>query len=380
MTGKIGNRWGMALYCVFSLFASTRWLGYDELWSSKENVRLRMSSGNFGNNFEKKNAPRWCETDVVMTALEQKNDNGLVKEFPRMFRQLCSDLALANHRMHEMRVVNRLNEAVIRGYKLLYRGRRSGLEGVVRFAVETFPQTVRAEWRLFWLSNAFFWVPFFAMFFSVWADVTWVQSVMGQDGMSSMEQMYGGDSQSQVVHLRSEFGSNFMMFAHYIQNNVGIDFQLFAGGVLAGLGTIFFLVANGVMIGAAAGYVQYACNPTSFWTFVSGHSSFELLGMCVVGMAGLRMGLGILNPGRLPRTRALRESTAKALPLLYGGAVMTALAAVVEGFWSAQDLPHNLKYGVGIFFWVLHVVYFLYVGRAGVRHTARNRVSEEVRG
>lgn len=343
-------------------------------------VRSSMSSENFGNNFEKKNAPRWCETDVVMTALEKKQESGLVKHFPRMFRQLCADLALANHRMYETRVVHRLNEAVIRGYKLLYRGRRSGIESVVRFAVQTFPQTVRAEWRLFWLSNAFFWVPFFAMFFSVWADSTWVQSVMGQEGMSSMEQMYGGDSQSQVVHLRSEFGSNFMMFAHYIQNNVGIDFQLFAGGILAGLGTIFFLVANGVMIGAAAGYVQYACNPTSFWTFVSGHSSFELLGMCVVGMAGLRMGLGILKPGRLPRTRALRESTAKALPLLYGGAVMTALAAVVEGFWSAQELPHNLKYGVGIFFWLLHALYFLFVGRGYGKSVMTDSAQKEVRG
>ena len=352
------------------------WIGEAALLLGRSN----MSSGNFGNNFEKKNAPRWCETDVVMTAFEKKHDSAQVKNFPKMFRQLCADLALANHRMYETRVVNRLNDAVIRGYKLLYRGRRSGLESIVRFAVQTFPQTIRKEWRLFWLSNAFFWLPFFAMFVSVWADVAWVQSVIGQDGMSSMEQMYDGDSQSQVLHLRSEFGSNFMMFAHYIQNNVGIDFQLFAGGVLAGLGTIFFLVANGVMIGAAAGYVQYACNPTSFWTFVSGHSSFELLGMCVVGMAGLRMGLGILKPGRLPRARALRESTAKALPLLYGGAVMTALAAVVEGFWSAQDLPHNLKYGVGIFFWVLHAVYFLYAGRSGRSHGDRHQSSEEVLG
>lgn len=319
--------------------------------------------------FEKKNAPRWCEMDVLMTAVEKKQRDVDVRLLPRLFRQVCADLALAQHRMYGQRLVHHLNDRVIRGYKLLYRGRSAGLETCVRFAIATFPQAIRREWRLFWLSNALFWVPFFAMMASVHWDVTWVQSVLGQDGMASMDQMYGGDGASQISHLRSQFGSNFMMFAHYIHNNVGIDFRLFAGGILAGLGTIFFLLANGVMIGAAAGYVQYACNPTSFWTFVSGHSSFELLGMCVVGMAGMRMGLGLVKPGRLPRNRALRESTIKAMPLLFGGAIMTALAAVVEGFWSARELPDALKYGVGIAFWVLHIIYFLFAGR-GMKEAA----------
>ena len=180
--------------------------------------------------------------------------------------------------------------------------------------------------------------------------------------MAGMEQMYGGQ-EDQIHHLREKFGSNFMMFGHYIRNNVGIDFQIFAGGILACIGTIFFLIYNGVHIGASAGYVHYACNPESFWTFVAGHSSYELLGMVVAGMAGMRLGLGILKPGRLPRGRALAEAGKRALPLLYGAAVMTGLAAVVEGFWSAQAMPAGVKYGVGIAGWALHVVYFLAMGR-----------------
>jgi uncharacterized membrane protein SpoIIM required for sporulation len=313
--------------------------------------------------FEKKNAPRWGEMDTLMSAAERKQRDVDVRSLPRLFRQVCADLALAQYRMYGDGLVRHLNERVIRGYKLMYRGRSVGLEKCVVFLLVTFPQAIRREWRLFWLSNALFWVPFFAMMASVHFDITWAQSVLGQDGMASMERMYGGDSSSQIAHLRSEFGSNFLMFAHYIENNVGIDFRLFAGGILAGLGTIFFLLVNGVMIGASAGYANYACNPTSFWTFVSGHSSFELLGMCVVGMAGMRMGLGMLKPGRLPRSRALREATIQAMPLLFGGALMTALAAVVEGFWSARELPNGLKYGVGIAFWILHAVYFLGAGR-----------------
>jgi uncharacterized membrane protein SpoIIM required for sporulation len=177
-----------------------------------------------------------------------------------------------------------------------------------------------------------------------------------------MEQMYGGKEQ-QLSHLRSEYGSNFMMFCFYIYNNVAIDFRIFAGGMAAGLGTLFFLLFNGVYLGAAAGYVNHACNPESFWTFVAGHSSFELLGMVISGMAGMRLGLAILRPGRLPRVRALAEAAKQALPLIYGAALLTTLAAVVEGFWSAQLLPSALKYTVGGIFWVLHIAYFCMAGR-----------------
>ena len=154
-----------------------------------------------------------------------------------------------------------------------------------------------------------------------------------------------------------------MMFAHYINNNVGIDFRLFAGGIFFGIGTIFFLVYNGLYFGAVVGYVDYAGEPELLWRFVAGHSSFELLGMLVVGMAGLKMGFSLLAPGQLSRGAALTRAGRDGLPLLIGGACMTALAAVVEGFWSAEPFPTNVKYAVGIAFWVLHGLYFVFVGR-----------------
>ena len=158
-----------------------------------------------------------------------------------------------------------------------------------------------------------------------------------------------------------------MMFCFYIYNNVAIDFRIFAGGMAGGLGTLFFLLFNGLQLGAAAGYVDHACNPESFWTFVAGHSSFELLGMIVAGMAGMRLGLAILRPGRLPRVRALMEASKEALPLIYGAALLTTLAALVEGFWSAQPLPSAVKYSVGIAGWIAHILYFSLAGRRAGR-------------
>lgn len=312
--------------------------------------------------FEHQNAERWAEYERLVDSVEGGKPTPHAEQLPRRFRELCLDLSLAESRMYGSRITERLNALVIRGYELIYRTRRGGWENAVAFVAVKFPQAVRREWRLFWLCSAVFWLPFFVTMFSAGHDIRWIQAVLGADGMASMEQMYGG-REEQLSHLRSEYGSNFMMFCFYIYNNVAIDFRIFAGGMAAGLGTLFFLVFNGLHLGAAAGYVNHACNPESFWTFVAGHSSFELLGMVVSGMAGMRLGLAILRPGRLPRVRALVEASKQALPLIYGAALLTTLAAVVEGFWSAQPLPSMLKYAVGIIGWVLHIAYFLMAGR-----------------
>ncbi|MEM9236799.1 MAG: stage II sporulation protein M, partial [Verrucomicrobiota bacterium] len=240
--------------------------------------------------------------------------------------------------------------------------RRKGTESFVKFIGVTFPATVRKEWRLFWICSAMFWVPFFGMMAMAHVNVDWIQSILGPEGMSQMEAMYGGEAED-LHSRRSEFGSNFMMFGFYIQNNVSIDFRVFAGGIVAGLGTIFFTVFNGLYIGAAAGYANYACNPEAFWSFVSGHSSFELLGLVVAAMAGMRLGMGVLKPGRMSRSKAIVASAKQSLPLIFGAAGMTALAAVVEAFWSAQPTSAEMKYSVGIFFWVVHVAYFTLLGR-----------------
>ena len=317
-----------------------------------------MTSGDF----EHRNRERWAETERLIDAFERGRPGEGAGRLPRRFRELCADLALARSRMYGPAITERLNGLVIRGYELIYRTRRDGLRNAARFVAVDFPRTVRREWRLFWLCSLVFWLPFFAMMLSARHDIGWIQAVLGSDGMVRMEEMYS-DKSGQTARLREEYGSNFMMFCFYIYNNVAIDFRIFAGGMLAGLGTVFFLVFNGLYLGAAAGYVNHAGDPESFWTFVAGHSSFELLGMVVAGMAGLRLGMAILHPGRLPRVRALVEASKKALPLICCAALMTFLAAVVEGFWSARDLPSGLKYSVGIAGWFAHALYFGLAGR-----------------
>ncbi|MFT6179583.1 MAG: putative membrane protein SpoIIM required for sporulation [Akkermansiaceae bacterium] len=312
--------------------------------------------------FESKNQPEWQEFEKNLETSEKGKLTGKDHEIPSKFRKVCYDLSLAQYRMFGHRICDKLNGLAIRGYRLIHRKRGAFGEGALKFVLGTFPQTFRREWKVFMVVSMVFWIPFFAMWWSAEREIEWVQALLGPEKMSSIEGMYGKDADT-VEHLRSEHGSNFMMFAHYINNNVGIDFRLFAGGIFFGIGTLFFLIYNGLFFGAVVGYVEYAGDPELLWRFVAGHSSFEFLGMLVVGMAGLKMGFALLAPGQLSRGDALTKAGRDGLPLLIGGALMTAMAAVVEGFWSAQPIPVDLKYTVGIAFWVLHLLYFAFVGR-----------------
>lgn len=312
--------------------------------------------------FERKKTAEWSEFDLRVKGLESNKEGIEPEKVPGLFRKICSDLALAQYRMYGSRICDRLNELAIRGYRLINRSKGSFGEGAIQFAARKFPQAVRAEWRLFVLASLVFWLPLFLVWWSASQEIAWVQAILKPEGMAQMEGMYGKEADT-VEHLRSEHGSNFMMFGHYIQNNIGIDFMMFASGVLWGVGTLFYLVFNGIYFGAVIGYVDYAGDPEKLWTFVASHSSFELLGMVVVGMAGMKMGFALLAPGQFSRGDALARAGRAGLPLLIGGASMTFLAAIVEGFWSAQPVAKEIKYAVGIFFWVMHAVYFVFAGR-----------------
>ncbi len=317
------------------------------------------------NQFEAKNAEKWRRYDASMQSLEKgKADYQTdVAEIPKMVRERCVELSIARHRMYGESMCEYLNQQVIRGHKMVARSSSSFVESVMNFLAVGFPQAIRREWKLFVLCWAFFLIPAIGMWASIYYDLDWVRSILGSDGMAGMDAMYGKGDDNVVENFRGETGADFMMFAHYIHNNIGIDFQIIAGGALAGVGSLFILLMNGLGIGGSMAYVIEYGDPVKFFTFVSGHASYELTGMVVAGMAGMRIGLGILNPGRMTRGRALLESGKRGLPLIFGAFFLTFIAACVEGFWSAHAFAPSLKYGVGFAGWIAIAVYFIFAGR-----------------
>ncbi len=312
--------------------------------------------------FEDQNRHRWQRLEEVIEAVEKKQPHEDIDRLPTLFRQICHDLSVARHRLYEQALVERLNRLAISGYRTLERRVSGGWDRFARLVISDFPRAVRSEKRLFWLNMLLFWGPFLWLATGTPNDPEWAMRLLGTDGMVQMESMYGSHT-SPHDYMREEFGSNFMMFAFYIYNNVGIDLRTFAGGLLAGVGSLLIVLFNGAHIGAAAGYVHHACNPQTFYSFVAGHSGPELMGIVVAGMAGMRLGLSLIHPGPHDRRTALVLGGRRALLLILGACVMTAFAAVIEGFWSANPMAPWIKYSFGAVVWTLTIAYLGFCGR-----------------
>jgi uncharacterized membrane protein SpoIIM required for sporulation len=282
-------------------------------------------------------------------------------EMPTRFRRLCQSLALAAERHYSADLVDRLNRLALRGHHALYANRRRESQQILDFMIAGFPRLVRDEWRLVLAATLLFFGPVLAMIVVLQAYPDFVHYLLDPRQISSFHEMY--DPANRRVGMR-EADTNMMMFGFYIWNNVRIGFQTFAGGLLAGVGSAWFLASNGVIIGAVAGYLTQAGYSETFWSFVAGHSSLELLAIVLSGAAGFKLGMAVIAPGNRSRKAALMAAARPAVRIMYGAAIMFFAAAFVEAFWSPiTEVPFNIKIGVGVAGWVLLLAYFLLAGR-----------------
>jgi uncharacterized membrane protein SpoIIM required for sporulation len=283
-------------------------------------------------------------------------------EMPLRYRRICQGLALASDRHYSPELVDRLNQLALRGHHALYRNRGRQSQRVLEFLAAGFPALVRQEWRLVAAAALLFFGPLLGLIAVLQAFPEFVHYLLEPEQIANFHSMY--DPANRRLGTR-EADSSLMMFGFYIWNNVRIGFQTFAGGLLAGVGSIWFLGANGIVIGAVAGYLTQIGYTETFWSFVAGHSSLELLAIVLAGAAGLRLGQAVIAPGNVSRKAALVAAARPAVRMMYGAALMFFAAAFVEAFWSPlTEIPFHFKITAGAAGWILLLGYFLFAGRA----------------
>lgn len=283
-------------------------------------------------------------------------------EVPQRYRRLCHQLAIARDRRYATDIVDRLHDIAIEVHQALYGGRTRHDRAWLGYVFGGFARCVRAHRRLAAAAVLLFFVPFALMIALAQVYPDAVYYVLPGQKIAEFEQMYGPGA-SRLGRGGAE--SDFYMFGYYIFNNVSIAFQTFAGGLVFALGTVVVLVINGVVIGAIAGHVTAIGYGAAFWSFVAGHSAFELGGIVLSGAAGLRLGCALVSPGQLTRKEALAVAGRDAAGIMYGVAGMIVAAAFIEAFWSANtEIAHAIKHGAGIALIAITIGYFLFAGRA----------------
>ena len=282
---------------------------------------------------------------------------------PQRYRVICQHLALARERGYDANLVDRLNALALRGHRLLYGARTASHERILNFIAADFPRAVRAE-RTFVLAAAvLLFAPAVLLFLATGPFPELVYYILSPAQVKQIEAMYSPDA----LHLgrTRDADSAAYMFGTYIWNNVRIGFQTFAGGLVFGLGSVVALLFNAVFIGTIAGHLSHNGYAVAFWSFVPGHSAFELIAIALTGAAGLRLGAALVAPGLRSRRAALVAAGRRAAPVMYGASTMLVLAALIEAFWSSlSTLDPRLKWTVGAVLWGVTLLYFIFAGRA----------------
>ncbi len=313
--------------------------------------------------FEEQNQPTWRR---IEESLEQpaKDDNSRV--LAQHYMQMCQHLAIAQERLYDTALVDRLNRLVLALYRELYRYRSETRLNVYAFFRRDFPLAIYRHRYFILVALTVFVLPGLLAGGWTYLDEDAVYSMMDAPQVRQMERIY--DPEARKLGREREADTDIFMFGFYIKNNISVAFRCFAGGMLAGIGTLLVLFFNGMFIGGIAGHLTRLDYVDTFYPFVVGHGSFELTAIVFSGAAGLRLGYAIISPGRYRRLDALRLAGRDVVPMLYGIVLMLVIAAFLEAFWSSStSLPIEVKYAVGALLWALVLLYSFSGSRLGSR-------------
>ncbi len=307
--------------------------------------------------FEADNAALWQQIAAILDGSEPDR-----RALPALYRRLCQCLALCRQRGYSPAVADYLQKMVGDCHRLLYGSAVQRPTTLLRWMLVDFPCRVRAEWRLLLVALAAVFGVGIGVGLLVWNDPQLAYSFMSADELSSVRKMY---QPSSIKVGRGGSEGDVQMFGHYIWNNISIDFRTFAAGVFGGIPALLSMAFNGMHIGVVGAWLSKdPATRHTFWSFVVTHASFEITGLVLSGMAGMKLGLALIHPGRLARGHALQVASEKMFPVLVGAALLTFLAAFFEAFWSASTaVPAQVKYAVGGVCWALVIAFFVFAGR-----------------
>jgi uncharacterized membrane protein SpoIIM required for sporulation len=275
-----------------------------------------------------------------------------------LYRAVCGDLMRARQTGSSADIVAYLDALTARAHNALY-GSRSYAYGEAWAAlVRGFPRAFRKHWRFMAVSALLFVVPLLVGWLGALHSPSFAASVLPLKTLEELSQAYSEG----FATGRSE-QTDAAMTGFYVDHNVGIAFRCFATGILFGIGSAYYTLYNGLFIGTVFGFVQRAGHGRNLFTFVCGHSPFELTAIIIAGGAGLCMGAALISTDGLTRLGSLRRRAPELAVLALGAAAMLLIAALIEAFWSPSSLPETLKFGFSALAWLAVLGFLSFAGR-----------------
>jgi uncharacterized membrane protein SpoIIM required for sporulation len=275
-----------------------------------------------------------------------------------LYRAVCGDLMRARQAGSAADIVAYLDALTARAHHALYGSRSYALRKAFRALRYGFPRAFRKHFRFMAISALLFVVPLLVGWLGALHSPSFAASVLPLKTLEELSQAYAEG----FANGRAE-QTDAAMTGFYVDNNVGIAFRCFATGILFGVGSAYYTLYNGLFTGTVFGFVQRAGHGRNLFTFVCGHSPFELTAIVIAGGAGLCMGAALISTNGYTRLGSLRRRASDLSLLALGAAVMLFIAALIEAFWSPSSLPETVKFGFSALAWLSVFGFLAFAGR-----------------
>ena len=276
----------------------------------------------------------------------------------RLYRQVTSDLALAQRDFPTHQVTRYLNDLVARAHTFIYGERTFRTLGLRRFFTHTYPEVYRRLWPYTLSAFLAFLVPAIIAFFVILRNPEAILVVMGPGARDLMETVEEGKLWTDIQPEVRSFASMFIL-----THNIQVMFLTFAGGVTAGLLTVYVLMVNGLDLGAVFGLLHAHGMSGQLAEFVIAHGVIELSVIFLAGGVGLYVGDGLLRPGLQSRRDVLVHRARMGVMAILGSIPLLIVAGLIEGFISPSQAPWWVKAAVGVGSGILLYGYWWRAGR-----------------
>jgi uncharacterized membrane protein SpoIIM required for sporulation len=295
-------------------------------------------------NFIEKRKANWKRLEELLD--QARTSRGLrslsrdeVRELGRSYRRAATDLAVARVESRDQRLVNYLNNLVVRAHGLIYRSESKGARAILDFYLYDFPAIFRRTSRYTVAVFLIFIAIAIPALFATWRDDDFADFAYLPRPV--VQEIKDHHKWWERLNKEAPVGA-----AQIMTNNIGVGVLTFAFSVFPVVGTIYILKNTALQFGAINALVfKYGMGHT-LWSFVAGHAVLEFTAIFIAGGAGLMIGLSLVAPGERARREAMIENGAVAIKLMAGCFPMFVIAGLIEAFISPLPIHSGYRFGV----------------------------------
>ena len=312
-----------------------------------------------------KRKPHWQRLEQLLDQSARKGfrslGRGELRELGLLYRQIAADLAALREDPGSVHFARYLNQLLARAHNIIYSTRKTSTSNVVEFFRTTYPNIFRKNWNYVLVATVVFFVSALIGAGLTWQDPEFKLSVLGPQMVETIEK--------REMWTHSIVGIKPLASSGIMTNNLSVGFATFALGITGGLGTLYEIALNGVLMGVIGMACHLSGMSLKLWEFVAPHGVLELPAIFIAGGAGLRVAVGLLFPGFLPRRESLVRAGSEGVQLLLGSIPILVIAGVIEAFVSPTGLARPLKFALAGALFTLLTLYLFTVAKKSSRET-----------